>query len=100
MPVTLTAAVKPGDLDSVDYAEAKITAFVMYLNQKQMEIIVEWGNTVDGKWEQGLKPKSHIVLTGDDYDAVVADNATTYAAVKSDLYQYLIDEGIVAGTVT
>ena len=130
MPWLLTTPIDSGDLDDGNYGEVKITRFVQDSNRNQIQLRLEYGNTVDGKWESGYLPKGkspHAVINnsgGSDYNNLVAsaipDVQTsdpgdpvryveagdvwverTYYAVKRDLYDYLVTKGIIdAGTMS
>src|SRR5688572_30586049 len=58
MPVLLTAPFNPGDIDpGKQYREAKIVSFRCFIEpQPGVEIIVQHGNTVGGKWVPGSAP--------------------------------------------
>jgi hypothetical protein len=130
MPWLLDTPIDSGDLDDGEYSEVKITRFVQDSNRGQVNLRLEYGNTVDGKWESGYLPKSkspHATINdrGDtDYSTLVADAVPdvqtsdpgdpiryvpagdvwverTYYAVKRGLYAYLEDKGIIdAGTMS
>ena len=108
MPLILTTPYNPGDLDSVEYAEARIQRIDIVPGSNQIQLYVEHGNTVDGTWVAGLDQahKHHLVrdVGGDtDYTTMlsVVPNGTEnlYEAIKRVAYQWLLDKGHFAGTV-
>jgi hypothetical protein len=121
MPILLTTPFNPGDLDpGKTYPRAKIYS-MKWIDQIPGEIqpavgvvsniLIElaWGDLVDGApgtWFSGkAAPRKTFMVAGDDYTTMLQslitpeDSGLIYAGVKRVLYQYLIDKGLVAGTI-
>ena len=109
MPWKLTTPVDTGDLDSTPYGEVKIVDLTHRPNAGLMVVLIEYGNTVDKAWVQGMMPAgkttSHAIQ-GDDYVSLVATHRTlpdelSYVAAKRALYEHLASKGVIpAGAVT
>lgn len=124
MPLDLTTPFQTGDLDpNGPYSQVKIVKMTHDSVAETIEIQVEYGNTALGEWEPGVKEQemylvenspaeyddqgNETVPAGTDYDLLVAklcgvgnDNTPIYTRVKQELYQWLIDEGYFAGTIS
>lgn len=108
MPWKLTTPVDPGDLDNKPYGEVKIVDLSHRPNVRLMVIQLEYGNTVDGAWAQGMMPagkaNSHIIQ-GEDYIDLMSNHTTlpdelSYVAAKRALYEHLAAKGVIdAGAV-
>lgn len=113
MAILLTTPLDTGDIDSVDYAEAKMLEFVWDGNSEQMRLLMQYGNTVSGEWIPGKpfngpvysNPQYHLI-TGQAYVDCVSEYCTcsgtpvlVYENVKNILYQYLVDQDIYPGTI-
>lgn len=104
MPIQLTTAFNPGDLDNTTYQQVKIPLYITDVLGKNLQIIYQYGNTIDGVWQPGQAgPRRQVTVTGQDYIDIIAElaeeNETVYEAVSRILYQYLLDKEIVAGTI-
>ena len=107
---------------SETYNEIKVLWFRPWTTKNKMEIMTNYGNTVDGAWVNGKTHANCILVQnkpaesdGEEetapaepaYDDMVNGVVVTqadvgkllYSVVSDDLYQYLIDEGHYAGTV-
>lgn len=105
MPLLLTTAYDPGDNDpGQTYPRAKVVAFDWQDDRItfRLEVGDEVGDPAVWTFGPGADAKQFI-LTGADYDAVVAEASLAseliYVGVKRVLYQWLIDNGHVAGTI-
>jgi len=109
MPWELTTPVQTGDLDpNGPYAQIKIMRILFDTRQSQINILLEYGNTVEGDWILGQQPaglESHILITGEDYTTLCAthetnDDELTYTAMKRALYEWLnTNDKIAAGSI-
>lgn len=103
------------------YNELKILCFRPWTVQRKIEIIVNYGNTVDDLWVGGKTHQNVILVkntpaqTDGFVETAPADPAydvlhvlvvtqddvgkSMHEQVLKQLYQYLIDEGFYAGTV-
>jgi len=108
MPILLTSAFNPGDLDpSVTYPRAKIVNFEIDSEAKFINMSVTYGNVDgEGNWVPGkATPRAEFSLRNSDYDDVVVEVAIPeesyliYVGAKRVLYQWLIDNGHLAGTI-
>jgi len=104
MSWTLTTPVAVGDLDpNGPYAEVRIVRQAHDSVSSRIVIDLEYGNTVNGDWVQGLEVRSRptsIMVQGDEYAALVgsaepAEGETTYAAVKRGLYEFLLSKDLI-----
>ena len=109
MPVLLTTAFDPGDLDSGHtYLRATITDYAVLLRNGSPCIIVNYtfGNVVDDQWVRGnAAPSRSATIIGADYDSMIEEAAiegesyNLYQGVKRVLYNYLIDHDYLVGTI-
>ena len=122
MPILLTTPINSGDLDPAapdhEYTEAKIISFTADIKNKALTLNVEYGNTVTGTWVSGLFPKICVrivnipeIITEEgtipadpQYDEIVATLPTSlvvplYDAVSTNLYQWLLDNDVLVGTI-
>ena len=106
MPILLTTPFNPGDLDKGHtYPLVNIVSVHILKEQEKIAIEYQFGSMADGVWTPGpaAPTKQFVVITEDDYAAVVKQAANSgeliYEGVKRVLYQYLLDKGIVAGTI-
>lgn len=106
MPILLTTAYDPGDNNpGVTYPRAKILGFSF--QQGVIGFSFGYGDLdggAPGTWVKGLgSPTKSFTIEGSDYDAMVAEIATggelIYDEVARVLYEWLIANGHVAGTV-
>ena len=109
MPITLTAAHK-------GYTEVKAVQIRIGIQRKQLFIVFEYGDTVDGKWvaghiqqEEKLIRNVEQVLDGEggevraadpQYDLLIAGSIATaadgfncYVATARNIYEHAIAEG-------
>lgn len=109
MPWELTTPVQTGDLDpNGPYEQIKIMKMLYDNRSGLIDVILEYGNTVDNEWVKGQQPvglESHVTITGDDYVALSTTHASndselTYDAMKRALYELLNTNGnIAAGSI-
>ena len=107
MSVLLTTAFDPGDLDpGKTYPRANIVMQQIAPESEQIVVNYQFGDMVEDAWVKGAASPDKVVrITGADYTALVASAANSqesykiYAGAKRVLYQYLIDKGILAGTI-
>lgn len=109
MPIQLTTPFATGALDpGGPYQKAKIAVFSVHVEARLIEIVVHYGNVVDGAWIPGMLVPGVTVKTfrieGSAYDALVAQTSAGagelyYDKVAGALYQWLLDNGHYAGTV-
>jgi hypothetical protein len=116
MPVLLTTPYNPGDRDPGNtYPRAKLQTFMWVERhdggekRESINVTIEYGDLDEGQagtWIPGAAtPIQRFSVTGSDYDAMVAEVATTeegyaiYAGAKRVLYQWLIDNGHLVGTI-
>lgn len=107
MPMLLTTAFDPGDLDAgASYPRAQIIHFEIDSESKFIRLSVVFGNMSGDDWVSGpASPKHTFIVRDSDYDTMVAEAATSeegyaiYAGAKRVLYQWLIDNGHLSGTV-
>ena len=105
MPILLTTPADPGDNDSGNtYPRAKIYNFSLNTLAKEINVNFAYGDVVDDVWAHGngLRTKD-VGIKGADYDTLIAalsnDGEGVYAGAHRLLYQYLIDNGHLVGTV-
>jgi hypothetical protein len=103
MPIQLTTAFNPGDLDTVTYTQVKITKVYLSLDSKSFEIRCQYGNTVETAWVKGVVDDRNFNISGTDYDTLIAATPeaeeTTYDAAARELYQWLLDNDKFVGTI-
>lgn len=107
MPIQLTNPFNPGDLDpGKTYPEAKILEISINTQAKFIRMSAVCGETVSGIWYGGAQSRIfNAMVMGEDYDTMILETTTSgedhmiYAGVKRVLYQYLLDEGILEGTI-
>ena len=119
MPISLTTAFsyEPGHGQStISYGEVKIICFTQVTEENRIDMHVQYGDTVDGKWVPGVVPVHMLSIqdtpaippdipAGNDYLMFVGTKYPTstsnllYVEVANTLYQYLIDQGLYAGTI-
>ena len=107
MPIQLTIPFNPGDLDpGKTYPEAKLIEININLQQKMIRLTAVCGEEVSGIWQGGYMSKTfNVEIKGEDYDTIILETTISgedhqiYAGIKRVLYQYLIDEGILEGTI-
>lgn len=108
MPVLLTNAFNPGDIDpGHTYPRANIVMQAIRPEIQQIQIEFEFGDMVNGKWVPGAQTPRRMVMVnpGADYTAIVSEEATAdedyliYAGAKRVLYEYLIAKGHLSGTI-
>jgi len=127
MPIVLTTpfSFDPGHGQPVEsYGEMKIVEFVCGVQESQIRMRCQYGDTVDGTWVPGNAPESaHVVedrpaaenvpATSDYTDLVAASRTTAddeitpgdgghsiYVGAARELYEWLIARGIYDGTIT
>lgn len=123
MPVQLTTPLSGGDLGA-DMTHAKVTALTHNSEAHYIMVHLKFGTMADGKFAEGdVQPANKcqykigpdhagIGEEGDDdylapkteYMDLVGGHTPnvgelTYAAVKRGIYEFLIDNGIVSGTI-
>jgi len=106
MPLLLTAAFSPGDLDpGKSYTHVKVLSFSMSIAHSVIEVTVERGYLDDGAWVKGEKaPTQRFVIKDDDYTTLVAslpedDTTPLYTQVANVIYNWLTTNGHFAGTI-
>ena len=102
MPLNLTTAVDPGDLDNTTYSQVKIIS--MYHNPitSEINVICEYGNTVSDSWVRGVSQPRSYTISGSDYASLLAEmpdeGETVYLAAARVLYEWLVTKEYYAGT--
>ena len=114
MPILLTTPYNPGSADpGKSYPRAKITGFSIDLHAKVIRARLEYGDVVDGAWVRGLVSTEPEVCienkpadpgpASTDYDDMVAElpdeEETIYVAAARVLYEYLLANDILDGTI-
>jgi hypothetical protein len=108
MPILLTNPFNPGDMDpGKTYPYVKLSFIGIYLTNKQISLQWQYGDEVSGVWTPGKiqAPGCMAQIIEEDYDTVIAsetvsgDEGVVYDAVRRVLYSWMIDEGIVQGTL-
>lgn len=110
MPWQLTTPVAVGDLDpNGPYNQIAIMRQLHDRRRKQIQLELEYGNTVDDNWVRGITApagkQTSIVIEGEDYTTLVTTHATndgelTYDAAKRGLFEHLLAKGIIeAGSI-
>jgi hypothetical protein len=116
MPLLLTTSYDPGDSDpGHTYPRAKIVRVTVDTEAKFIEFIFQYGDEVAGAWVRGKSSPDvlHIIQNAPsepgpattDYDDMIAEATTVdedhviYAGVKRVLYEWLLDKGILSGTI-
>jgi hypothetical protein len=105
MAVLLTTPADPGDSDAGQaYLRAKIYSFQINLLAKEIQIVFGFGDESAGVWTHGdgLQIRN-VQISEADYTTLIAalsnDGETVYAGAERLLYQYLIDNGHLIGTI-
>jgi hypothetical protein len=107
MPIALTTAKDPGDMDVTTYGEVKIVTFSLWPNLNMIDITTEYGNTVAGEWVRsnlGMAAQNQFRVEGSDYAAMVTalsldGDEPIYVGAARVLYQWLLDAGHFVGTI-
>ena len=104
MPLQLTTAFNPGDMDpDKTYAQVKIIGYSVNILDRSMSLFCQLGNTVNGAWTPSVVPVKTINLLSDKFLPLmlqaVVNGETVYNAVSRVLYQHLIDDGTYPGTI-
>jgi hypothetical protein len=107
MPITLTTPWNPGNFDSgKTYPQAKVVGINIKLDIQVIHVIIDFGNTVDGKWQPGAATRKEKVLSISGADFTTMTTATPqsgedlYAAIKRVVYAYVLQKvPELAGTV-
>jgi len=90
MPIILETPFSAGELDpNASYARFEVTTFTFHIEAKILNITGVWKKFVDGAWVTGVVPSRSYTINGDAYDALVGDNPTLYADMKSAIYDYI-----------
>jgi len=102
--IVLTTPFDPGDYDSgvTNYGEVDVTDINISVKNQTIELRYEYGNT-DGEWVSGRK-KGVTTIPVSNWDNV-ADIVTQTdekvgVAVKRAALNYLVNKGIVDGSVS
>lgn len=111
MALLLTTPKQTGDLDpsapNSQYAEAKIVHMSHWSNRKCIELVIEFGNTIDGEWTQGIAAPLFVTIEdrteSPNYTNLIAQTSEAagenyYEKVAEKLYAWLISNGYLAGT--
>jgi len=109
MPVLLTTPWNPGDRDpGHTYPRAQITYLAITPEGANRSIVVsfEYGDMVNAVWVRGAGTTAvEYRISEGDYDAMIAeeieegDNDLIYKGAKRAVYEWLIAEGFLAGTI-
>lgn len=103
--ILLTAAFSPGDIDAgKSYTHLKVRQLVETVNKKAIIGVLDYGYLNEAVWVQGSAPALTVEIRGDDYDTLVAETPDNLDDSIRDqfgakFYQYVIDEGLAAGTI-
>lgn len=107
MPIQLSVPFNPGDLDpGKTYPQAKIKNINIDLDSKAIIISWTYGEEINNVWAVGSasKPKE-VWIRGDDYNTIImsliseSDNDIIYEGIKRVLYQYLINNNYLTGSI-
>ena len=107
MPITLTTPVDTGDLDGI-YNKVRIAHFDVDINLKSIRVQIQYGRMEGSNWHSAAMrlPKDRNFRIRDaDFDTLVANSQSSasgelvYDLVAANLYQWLIDQGHIVGTV-
>ena len=97
-----------GDMDpNGPYTQAKIMRQVHDARRSQVQLELEYGNTVDDAWVAGIQPaegsglETSYSISDQEYVDLVTthtsnDGELTYDAVKRGLYDHLNTEGVLS----
>lgn len=103
MPVSLTTPFDAGDFDLAGtYQEIKIYSISIDVKEGRVSVQYEHGNTVEGEWVPGAK-RGKVVIMGEDFISLATGSPNgdnNYDVIKNAIYQYLIDNGMVVGTIS
>ena len=104
MPIQLTDPlhiIPEVDPDQDTYTQVKIVSFTR--SDSFIDILCEYGNTVDGVWHAGRLPPKGIPILGTDKDtlenALSLDGEKVFTGAARLMYQYLLDNNIYSGTI-
>jgi hypothetical protein len=103
MPIQLTTAFNPGDVDAGKlYTQAKILSLSVDVLGNMMRVNCSYGYTADGVWVQGVVGHKSLRIEGQDFGnimgAIPVDESIASAMV-SRIYQWLLDDGVYSGII-
>jgi hypothetical protein len=107
MPLLLTTAFNPGDLDkNQSYTHAKIVRFAVDLEQHVFELDVRYGHLVAGSFVAGVIPPTRVEIrdqprlgTTAYTDLIASQGGQLYGGVALQLYTYLVTNELFLGVV-
>jgi len=105
MPIQLTAAFDPGDVDpGVTYPRVIIKSFLCQPLTQEIAVVCEYGSGSSSSWTPGVVPTQEFLVSGSDYTTMIAELPDSgleaiYDGAARVIYQWLIDEGHFAGTI-
>jgi len=109
MPIQLTTPIQTGAIDpNGPYEQVKIIIFSLNTVVPNIEILCQYGNTVESVWVPGVRvgdvADQAFRIEGDDYDVMtavksVAADEVYYDETKELLYQWLLDNDHYIGTI-
>jgi len=105
MPIFLDNAFNPGDLDrGVTYPRAKIIHFDW--SESGISMLIRYGDIISGSFVGGrMSPDEsyQISITDRDYFTLVSttgsQGVSVYDTISDTLYQWLIDNNHLSGTI-
>lgn len=99
MPISLTSAFDPGDVDP-GHTYAKLQIIEFHWSETLLHFRYTYGAYVDNVFVRGAgAPIRDLFLSGADLTSFMTTNGSTYASVRDALYQYLLDHSLAAGTI-
>lgn len=106
MPIALTAAYDPGDLDAGTYTHVEVTRVRFDVAAQVIRIDTKYGTYSDPDFTEGLSQKQSFTISdsgGTDYTDLVALLSTASEpcvdAFLRGLLQWLLDKSHFAGTI-
>lgn len=107
MPITLTTPIDTGDLDGV-LNKVRIAHFEVQVARRTIRMQVQYGKMVNDVWQPTparVNRQRNFRINEAEFDALVASSTSSasgelvYDLVSKNLYQWLIDNDHVVGTI-
>lgn len=108
MPISLTTAYDPGDLDVGNYSKMKVVRVRVDIEMRSILLTCEYGEVVATVWTPGkARRMTHVIDNVDGgtqhFDiamtALTNDGESLHDAVARIAYQWLIDQSVYTGTI-